>query len=108
MSVRQGLAVFGVSASIAAGGGYALNEAVNAKDKHNQQQACQTEKYAGTAACKDMIVTPTIVHGTHNTEKAYTWLAAAGLIAGALGLLRSSNLVSEAETKPQPEPQTKG
>ena len=87
MSLRSNLVAFGISASIAAGGGVALHEAVAEKEKHGEQLACLTGKFAGSAACKDVIITPEIASATHDTQEIYSWIAAIGLIGGGLMLL---------------------
>ena len=87
MGLKNNLLAFGVSVTAIAGGGVGLVEALHYKDKHQEQIACLSEKYAGTTACKDMVVTPEITSATHDTQEIYSWIAGIGLVGGALGLM---------------------
>ncbi len=87
MSVRSGLATFGISASVIGTGFLSAHEAIVLQGKANLEKACLTEQYAGEKACQGLVITDETIKATVGNQKFYDVIASVAIIGGSLGVI---------------------
>lgn len=83
MSVRRGLAAFGISAAVTIAGVASGHEALTQGENLGRQQIC--ERQAGDQACKNLVVTEGTMRDTKLAEEIYAGIGGFALILGTVG-----------------------
>jgi len=86
MSLKKGLAVFGASAAVFAGGGASAHEAFNKAEKLAIERDCASPEPVDERVCESIITTSETRSIAMTERDVYGILGFVGLMGGAFGI----------------------